>query len=523
MSGLEGIAGLAISAAGITALFTTCIDAFDIVVTAREFGQEYEVLCADIALQRLRFCLWGEAVGLVSRDPARPPVRLMGLDDPEIKPTIIQTLQAIRFLLKESDRLQDRFSTETRSSRGLNLFRNTFSQFAQRADRNRKQASVAAVTKWAIYAKDKFESRIERLKSLIDGLEKVSESLGVLEQQRSRMQIEIESLSDVESLRLVRDASMQSQRDLSDTASHRLLAIETASAEKQASTSSMSQTFYTAEENETYSDRTSTWSDAPEASIQSNIAQNTRILANVANNATRPRCWTTNTKTDIYGAKLAAFDIEDMACLGHFPEKLSYVRKELLNLSPGQRLWDKDVTMSKSRYYTNFHGYDHLKRPAGKRLVKELSLVHRRGNIPGIACFPVSFDLLHHLAGIEGPPDTPYEDGVFWIDIHLRPTYPIEPPVLRFLTRIYHPNIDSRGKICINLLAISKEGWSPQYHLTTVLVSLCSILDDPGLTDPLVPEIAETYCKDYDLYCQNARTYTARYASAEPPKKENIA
>ena len=57
MSGAEGIAGLAISAIGITALFTTCIDAFHIVITAREFGQDYGVLCADTALQRLRFCL----------------------------------------------------------------------------------------------------------------------------------------------------------------------------------------------------------------------------------------------------------------------------------------------------------------------------------------------------------------------------------------------------------------------------------------------------------------------------------
>lgn len=70
MSGAEGIAGLAVSAIGLTALFTTCIDAFNIVITAPDFGYDYEVLCADLALQRLRLCLWGEAVGLVTRDSA---------------------------------------------------------------------------------------------------------------------------------------------------------------------------------------------------------------------------------------------------------------------------------------------------------------------------------------------------------------------------------------------------------------------------------------------------------------------
>jgi len=157
MSGAEGIAGLAISAIGIAALFKTCIDAFHIVITAQEFGQDFEVLCTDLDLQRLRFCLWGETVGLVSRDPARRPVGLPGLDDPEIKPTLTRTLRAILFLLKDADHSRDQYSSQPRSSRGLSLFRDTFNQFGLRADRNRKKNSVAAITRWAIYGRDKFK------------------------------------------------------------------------------------------------------------------------------------------------------------------------------------------------------------------------------------------------------------------------------------------------------------------------------------------------------------------------------
>ena len=72
MSGAaEGIAGIALSAISVAALFTTCIDCFDIIIKARNFESDFEILSADPALQRLRFCLWGESVGLASQDPNR--------------------------------------------------------------------------------------------------------------------------------------------------------------------------------------------------------------------------------------------------------------------------------------------------------------------------------------------------------------------------------------------------------------------------------------------------------------------
>ena len=62
--------------------------------------------------------------------------------------------------------------------------------------------------------------------------------------------------------------------------------------------------------------------------------------------------------------------------------------------------------------------------------------------------------------------------------------------------------------------------WTPVYEIQSILISICSLLDDPGLIDPLVPEIAQTYCEDYELYCHNARTYTARYAFSERTETE---
>ena len=53
---------------------------------------------------------------------------------------------------------------------------------------------------------------------------------------------------------------------------------------------------------------------------------------------------------------------------------------------------------------------------------------------------------------ITGPENSPYENGIFELDLSITDRYPFEPPRLRFITPIYHPNIDSTGRICLDLL-----------------------------------------------------------------------
>ncbi|KAI4162069.1 MAG: hypothetical protein LQ342_004381 [Letrouitia transgressa] len=510
MSGVEGVAGLAVGSIGLTALFTTCIDAFHIVLTANDFGEDYELLCADLAIQRLRFCVWGEAVGIVSSGSLGPKERLPALEDPEIKPTVIQTLQAIQYLLQEADRLRDRFSSSPQSSHRLTLFRDTFNQFSLRANLHKKQASVVSVTKWAVYAGEKFREKTERLKSLIDGLDKVSESLGALDLQRRRMQNEIESLDDTDSLKLVRDASAGTQQGLSDTASSRLLVLETASFMRPTSLSSITPSFHTARETQCsetspelahrlFNTRASPYAD-------SILREDVRITSNISNTAMSPRNWTASSKTAKYGSKLRAFDIKNLASFGNFPASLSYIPEMLKDFAKEEKLWDIG-TAATHRFTYRKGNYS-----SERAMEKDIKSANRDKSTPWIIFAPVYFNLYHLLAGIEGPPNTPYEGGVFWIEICIPQQYRFDPPKLRFLTRIYHPNIDSRGNICLDML---RNSWSSAYSLQTVLICLCSILDDPGLTNPLVPEIAEIYCKDYNLYCMNAKTYTARYAIAE--------
>uniref|UniRef100_A0A2K6MBP1 E2 ubiquitin-conjugating enzyme n=2 Tax=Rhinopithecus TaxID=542827 RepID=A0A2K6MBP1_RHIBE len=131
-----------------------------------------------------------------------------------------------------------------------------------------------------------------------------------------------------------------------------------------------------------------------------------------------------------------------------------------------------------------------------KRIQKELTDLQRD---PPAQCSagPVGDDLFHWQATIMGPNDSPYQGGVFFLTIHFPTDYPFKPPKVAFTTKIYHPNINSNGSICLDIL---RSQWSPALTVSKVLLSICSLLCDPNPDDPLVPEIAHTYKADREKY-----------------------
>ena len=510
--------GLAIGAIGLTALFTTCIDTFNIVITAREFGRDYDIICADLALQRLRFCLWGETLGLVSRVAAAPLVQHAGLNDDQVRSTLAQALQAIIFLLQETERFRDRFSFRQRSSLGLKIFSQTYEQFRLEAAGRRRKAPVKSAIMWAVYGADKFKGRVESLKGLIDGLEQISERLGVLEIQRARLRTEVESLEDVESLRLLRDAATDENGNAFELASSRLSVIEGVSIFDR-SIESDNATYFTAPElaavGEADVNENAIDTKEPDSlTFPAGLAQNSRVIANLG---LRPKCAfrpVSNTKLAVYGSRLGAYNVVDMASSGKFPEHLSYVR-EAIQRQSNSVLWDEAVLAGPHLLGALDSSTQEAFRSYKPALIRKIRMGVREAlptskSQPRV-CWPVDNDLCHLLGGIEGPPETPYEGGVFWLTIRVPQDFPFKPPKIRFLTRIYHPNIDRLGNICLDLLGAQ---WCPAISLDKVILSILSILDDPGLEDPLVPEIAETYLRDPDLYRENACKYTIQYAMA---------
>ncbi|EZG56359.1 putative ubiquitin-conjugating enzyme E2 [Gregarina niphandrodes] len=122
---------------------------------------------------------------------------------------------------------------------------------------------------------------------------------------------------------------------------------------------------------------------------------------------------------------------------------------------------------------------------------------------------PINEDLFHWQATIMGPDDSPYQGGVFFLDIIFPTDYPFRPPKITFITRIYHCNINSSGAICLDIL---KDQWSPALTIPKVLLSISSLLTDPNPDDPLVPDIARLYLKDREKHDSIAKEWTASYA-----------
>lgn len=153
-----------------------------------------------------------------------------------------------------------------------------------------------------------------------------------------------------------------------------------------------------------------------------------------------------------------------------------------------------------------------------RRLQTELSEITSKPS-ENCSAGPIGDDLSKWQATIIGPIGSPYENGTFKLSIVFPPNYPFSSPQVKFETPVYHPNINSSGNICLDIL---KDQWSPALTISKVLLSICSLLTDPNPNDPLVPDIAKLFKSSRAEYDINARNYTVRYARGEDKKTEAV-
>ncbi|CAK9295237.1 unnamed protein product [Gordionus sp. m RMFG-2023] len=111
---------------------------------------------------------------------------------------------------------------------------------------------------------------------------------------------------------------------------------------------------------------------------------------------------------------------------------------------------------------------------------------------------------------ISGPPDTPYEGAVYHLEIKIPDTYPFHPPKVKFLTKIWHPNISSAtGAICLDIL---KDQWAAAMNLRVVLLSIQALLSAAEPDDPQDAVVAQQYKSNPDIFRITARYWAHVYA-----------
>ncbi|CAO3610181.1 unnamed protein product [Mucor hiemalis] len=124
---------------------------------------------------------------------------------------------------------------------------------------------------------------------------------------------------------------------------------------------------------------------------------------------------------------------------------------------------------------------------------------------------PIFVNTYQLIGYINGPRETPYEGGTFLLEIKLHENHPFNPPNIKFITKVFHPNVSSQtGAICLDVL---KSNWSPAMTLRLSLMSIQALLDAPDASSPQDYEVAKVYTSDRKRFNEQAKAWTTNFAN----------
>jgi len=150
--------------------------------------------------------------------------------------------------------------------------------------------------------------------------------------------------------------------------------------------------------------------------------------------------------------------------------------------------------------------------PARRRLIRDFQRLQKDPPF-GVNGAPEENDIMKWTAVIFGPTDTPWEGGTFKLTLDFSEEYPNKPPKVKFVTKMFHPNIYADGSICLDILS---NQWSPSYDVASVLTSIQSLLCDPNPLSPANHEAAR-------LFQENRKEYNRKVADfVEKSWDENV-
>lgn len=150
---------------------------------------------------------------------------------------------------------------------------------------------------------------------------------------------------------------------------------------------------------------------------------------------------------------------------------------------------------------------------ASRRLSRELSdIVAAKSKI--LSNVEASDETLFQWTGLLVPEKPPYNKGAFRIEISFPEQYPFMPPKILFKTKIYHPNVDEKGEVCLSI--ITADNWKPTTRAEQVIQSLIDIVHTPQPEHPLRSDLAEEFVKDHKKFMKTAEEFTKKNAEKRP-------
>lgn len=150
---------------------------------------------------------------------------------------------------------------------------------------------------------------------------------------------------------------------------------------------------------------------------------------------------------------------------------------------------------------------------ASRRIQKELNDIRSAG-IKSFRDVNVGDNNILYWTGLIVPENPPFNKGAFRIEITFPAEYPFKPPKISFKTKIYHPNVDEKGQVCLPI--ISAENWKPATKTDQVIQALIQLVNDPEPDHPLRADLAEEYTKDKKRFFKNAEDYTKKFGEKRP-------
>lgn len=144
------------------------------------------------------------------------------------------------------------------------------------------------------------------------------------------------------------------------------------------------------------------------------------------------------------------------------------------------------------------------------RLKNELGKLIENPICNCVITFEKEDDIRNWIVQIDGPQGSYYEKGKFKLSFIFPDNYPFKPPEVKFITKIYHPNIKlDTGEICLEVFTSS---WSPTQKIYEVIEKIASILSSPSGSAPLEPEIAAEFEKTPKEFEKKVKEYIKKYA-----------